>query len=52
MIARNGITILKDSQDRASGDAFVEFTSGDMVERAMEKNKESIGHRLGISLFG
>jgi len=44
-ISPNGIVIVKDSQGRAAGDGFVQFTSPDQVDRALEKHKEKIGHR-------
>ena len=36
-----------DYQGRSSGEAFVQFVSRDHAERALEKNRESIGHRWG-----
>ena len=44
-IAPNGINILTDHEGRTSGDGYVQFTSPDLVERALEKHKEKIGHR-------
>ena len=44
-IVPNGITILTDSQGRTSGDGYVQFAAPDLVDRALEKHKEKIGHR-------
>jgi len=44
-ISPNGIIIVKDFQGRAAGDGFVQFTSPDLVDQALEKHKEKIGHR-------
>jgi len=44
-ISPNGIIIVKDHQGRAAGDGFVQFTSPESVDRALEKHKEKIGHR-------
>jgi len=44
-ISPNGIIIVKDGQGRAAGDGYVQFTSPESVDRALEKHKEKIGHR-------
>lgn len=44
-IVPNGIIIVKDGQGRAAGDGFVQFTSPEQVDLALEKHKEKIGHR-------
>ncbi len=44
-IAPGGILIVTDHLGRAAGDGFVQFTSPDLVDRALEKHKEKIGHR-------
>jgi hypothetical protein len=44
-IAPGGILIVTDHMGRAAGDGFVQFTSPDLVDRALEKHKEKIGHR-------
>jgi len=49
-IKPHGITITMNQEGRASGDAYVEFTSSDQVEKAIEKNKEKMGHRY-IEVF-
>ncbi len=46
-ITNNGILMTTDYQGRSSGEAFVQFVSRDHAERALEKNRESIGHRWG-----
>ncbi len=46
-ITHDGILMTTDYQGRSSGEAFVHFTSRDHAERALEKNKETIGHRWG-----
>merc|ERR550534_725467 len=45
-----GVTITMNQQGRPSGDAYVEFTSVDQVEKALAKNKEKMGHRY-IEVF-
>lgn len=49
-ISPNGIIIVKDGQGRAAGDGYVQFTSPESVDRALEKHKEKIGHRY-IEVF-
>ena len=44
-ILPNGITILTDQFGRTTGDAFVQFASMELVNLALQKHKESIGHR-------
>ena len=46
-VVPNGITIPLDVQGRSSGEAYVQFVDKDVAERALEKNKEKIGHRWG-----
>lgn len=45
-ITNNGILMTTDYQGRSSGEAYVQFSSKNDAERALEKNKQSIGHRL------
>ncbi len=44
-ITNNGILLTTDYQGRASGEAFVQFVSDEQTEKALEKNKQSMGHR-------
>ena len=34
-----------DFQGRSSGEAFVQFSNKDDAERALDKNRQNIGHR-------
>ena len=45
-ITNNGILMTSDYQGRSSGEAYVQFSSKNDAERALEKNKQCIGHRL------
>ena len=45
-ITNNGILMTSDYQGRSSGEAYVQFSSKDDAEKALEKNKQCIGHRL------
>jgi heterogeneous nuclear ribonucleoprotein F/H len=40
-----GIYIIYDAQGRQSGEAFVNFKSLDDAEKALQRNREKIGHR-------
>ena len=46
-ITPNGILMTTDYQGRSNGEAYVQFRDKGQAERALEKNKESIGHRWG-----
>ena len=43
----NGITLPMDYQGRSTGEAFVQFASKEIAEKALGKHKERIGHRWG-----
>jgi len=45
-VTNNGILMTSDYQGRSSGEAYVQFASKGDAEKALEKNKQSIGHRL------
>ena len=44
-VANNAILMTTDYQGRNTGEAFVLFGNKDDSERALEKNRETIGHR-------
>merc|ERR1719384_2961851 len=49
-ITHNGIIMPMDSNGRRSGEAFVHFTKGEDADKALERNKQNIGHRY-IEVF-
>ena len=49
-VAEEGVLVCRDYNGRPSGEAFVELTCEEDIEKAVEKHNESMGHRWGHSL--
>ncbi|XP_069092966.1 G-rich sequence factor 1 isoform X1 [Pleurodeles waltl] len=49
-IAEDGITFVLDHRGKKSGDAFVQFMTAEMADRALLKHKEEMGNRY-IEIF-
>lgn len=49
-VEANGILVMTDYEGRPKGEAFVQFTTVAGAERALEKNKQNMGHRY-IEVF-
>ncbi|XP_041855941.1 G-rich sequence factor 1 [Melanotaenia boesemani] len=49
-IVENGITIVADFRGRNSGEAYVRFSSQEAADKALQKDRELIGHRY-IEVF-
>lgn len=45
-IVEDGVTIVLNRNGRNSGDAFVQFATKEMAEKALKKDREVIGNRL------
>ena len=44
-IKMNGIQLMIDSGGRSSGEAYVQFVTRDHTEKALGRDKQTIGHR-------
>ena len=44
-IPAGGITMQVDSENRGTGEAYVEFVKPDDAEKALYKNRQMMGHR-------
>lgn len=49
-IVEDGVTVVLNRRGRNSGDAFVQFATKEMAEKALERNKEVMGNRY-IEIF-
>lgn len=49
-ITNNGILLTTDYQGRSTGEAFVQFANKECVEKALDKNKQTIGHRWVVAV--
>lgn len=46
-IAEDGITVVTDRKGRNSGEAFVQFSSQQAADEALQRDREVIGERCG-----
>lgn len=44
-VVPNGITFIVDDTDSKVGDAYVQFSNKDVVEKALERHMQKIRHR-------
>lgn len=49
-IVENGVTIITDRQGRNSGEAFVQFSSAEAATKALQRDRDVMGHRY-IEVF-
>jgi len=49
-VCESGILLCKDFNGRPSGEAYVQFASGEEAEKALDKNNDNMGHRY-IEVF-
>ncbi len=47
----DGIVMPTDHTGRSTGEAYIQFASRDIAEKAMTKHKDKIGHRWGSVRF-
>lgn len=47
----DGIVMPTDHTGRSTGEAYIQFASRDIAEKAMTKHKDKIGHRWGTVRF-
>ena len=45
VIPPGGVTLQVDSEDRGTGEAYVEFLKPEDAEKALYKNRQMMGHR-------
>lgn len=47
-IVENGITIIRDHFGRNSGEAFVQFSSQEAADEALQRDREFMGNRSAV----
>jgi heterogeneous nuclear ribonucleoprotein F/H len=46
-VSNDGVILLSDHTGRRTGEAFVFFVDKESAEKALDKDREKIGHRWG-----
>lgn len=46
-VAADGVMLLSDRSGRRTGEAFVFFVDKESADKALDKDREKIGHRWG-----